>query len=458
MWTVDDTNSLSQWEKLDLIGEGGNGEVWRARRNGVECALKILKTTNVRAESYRRFMSEIQVLRDLSNDPSVLQILDAYLPDSPSEENKAWFSMPLATGIKKALGPRPRIENVVEAIASIAETLTRLAEKQISHRDIKPENLYFFKDSWVIGDFGLADFPNKDDVTEKGRALGPRFYIAPEMVREPTTASGFPADVWSLAKTMWVLATGQNYPPPHPQFASDPKDALDVLINHRRAFYLDNLIEQATSKEPSQRPTMLAFATALRKWLALGTEPIPEPDISDLTSEIRRLSSSFFDTQSRMQRCREQAELMTTQLMEDLKGLSEKLRETGLPHNEPKRNGGTLHIGSGLPPSDQGKTGVTVLVSTPSPTTHIYECGILIQVVDERRHRLYAAHRIIPHRIRPHNRQVEIIWSESHETDSGSSQEQQLLNQLVKGLYDNVRLGLERFRQILALVPTRADS
>jgi serine/threonine protein kinase len=69
--------------------------------------------------------------------------------------------MPLATSVRQALGPRPRIENVVEAIASIAETLSRLAEKLICHRDIKPENLYFFDARWVIGDFGLADFPRK---------------------------------------------------------------------------------------------------------------------------------------------------------------------------------------------------------------------------------------------------------------------------------------------------------
>ena len=443
---MNDKDSPSQWEKLDLapIGEGGNGVVWRAKRNEVECALKILKTTKVTTESYRRFVGEIQLLRDLRNDPGALPILDAYLPESPSKYNKAWFSMPLATGIKQALGLRPRIENVVEAIASVAETLSRLAEKRICHRDIKPENLYFFNGCWVIGDFGLADFPNKHDVTEEGRALGPRFYIAPEMVREPMQASGFPADVWSLAKTMWVLATGQNFPPPHPQLASDPKDTLAALINHRRAFYLDNLIEQATSKEPLQRPTMRGFASELRSWLALVNEPIPETDVSDLTNEIRRLSASFFDTQSRMQRCREQAELMTTQLMENLKGLSEKLRETGLQYNEPQRNGSNLRDGSGFPPSDQGGTGVMVSMYTPSPTTHLYECGILIQVLDDRRHRLYAAHRI-----RPHNGQLEIIWSASHEADSGSSQEQQLLNHLVKGLYDNFRLGLERFRQAI---------
>jgi hypothetical protein len=243
---------------------------------------------------------------------------------------------------------------------------------------------------------------------------------------------------------MWVLATGQNYPPLHPQPATDPNDTLANLVNHPRAYLLDRLIERTTSKAPHERPTILGFATELRSWLALANEPILETEVSDLTNPIQWLSTSFFDTQSRMQRCREQAELMTTRLMEDLKGLSEKLRETGLQYNEPQRNGGNLRDGSGFPRSDQGDAGVTVSMYTPSPTTHIYECGILIQVLDDRRHRLYAAHRI-----RHHNGHLEIVWDESHVVDSGSSQEEQLLNQLVKGLYDNFRLGLERFRQAM---------
>ena len=82
-------------------------------------------------------------------------------------------------------------------------------------------------------------------------------------------------------------------------------------------------------------------------------KPILETDVSDLTSAIKRLSTSYSAVQTRMQRCREQAESMTTRLMEDLKGLSEKLRETGLQYNEPQRNGGNLREGSGFPRSDQ---------------------------------------------------------------------------------------------------------
>jgi len=255
------------WDKIEVLGEGGNGVVWKARRDGLEYALKILNETDVNEESYRRFRDEIEILRQLSDEPGVLPIIDAYLPEKPTKKDRAWLSMPLAERIRVALGLRPKITEVVAATASISETLARLAERGICHRDIKSENLYKYRDQWVIGDFGLADFPSKGDVTQEGRALGPRFFIAPEMVRDPLHASGFPADVWSLAKTFWVLATGQNYPPPNPQNANDPADALSVLIEHPRVHQLDNLIEKATMKDPGRRVSMREFASELRCWL-----------------------------------------------------------------------------------------------------------------------------------------------------------------------------------------------
>ena len=172
-------------------------------------------------------------------------------------------------------------------------------------------------------------------------------------------------------------------------------------------------------------------------------EPHLENNVSDLTNAIKRLSTPFLENQSRMQKCREQAQLITTRLLDDLKGLSGKLKETGLQYNDPQPNGGNLLKGSDIPRSDQGSLGVTVSMYTPPPC-FIYECGIMIQVLNERKHLLYGVHRI-----RHGKDQVEIIWSEKHEVDSGSSKEQQILNQLINGLYDNLRAGLERFRQLM---------
>ena len=57
-----------------------------------------------------------------------------------------------------------------------------------------------------MGDFGLVDFPeNENDFTRSDRGLGAIFTIAPEMKRNPKESDGKKADVFSLAKTMWMF-------------------------------------------------------------------------------------------------------------------------------------------------------------------------------------------------------------------------------------------------------------
>jgi serine/threonine protein kinase len=98
-------------------------------------------------------------------------------------------------------------------VREYALTLAGLAAKGIGHRDLKPENLFRHEGRWVIGDFGLATYPGKEPITVGERRLGPLYFIAPEMLREPDVADAGPADVYSLAKTLWALASGQRYPP-----------------------------------------------------------------------------------------------------------------------------------------------------------------------------------------------------------------------------------------------------
>src|SRR5262249_14157198 len=142
------------------------------------------------------------------------------VPDKPTPENQAWLAMPVATPIKDALMGKP-IETVVEAIAEIAQTLAKLADQRgITHRDIKPGNLYCYEGRWLVGDFGLVDLPDKNDLTRQGRPLGPAHYTAYELVADPTIPDTRPADVYSIGKTLWVLGTEQAYPPDGHQAAA----------------------------------------------------------------------------------------------------------------------------------------------------------------------------------------------------------------------------------------------
>ena len=206
---------VGPWTLGDRLGRGGNAQVWNATRasSDTPVALKVINATNVDREPYQRFVREIIFLQDHPGFPGVLPLLDAYLPEQPSRRDQPWLAMPIATPIVDALEGKS-IVDVVGAVAAIADTLARLeAELNIAHRDIKPGNLYEFDGKWLIGDFGLIKVPDAESLTAEGRQVGPAHYTAYEMILNPVTADPHPADVYSLGKTLWVLATGQRFPP-----------------------------------------------------------------------------------------------------------------------------------------------------------------------------------------------------------------------------------------------------
>jgi serine/threonine protein kinase len=175
--------------------------------------------------------------------------------------------MPIAELLAVALRDEPPLEEVVGAVAEIANTLARLHTDGIAHRDVKPDNLSRYRDAWVIGDFGLVEIPSGEPLTVGTKALGPRHFIAPEMTMRPDTADGRRADVYSLGKTLWCLATGQATPPAGEHRRElEWKRLAEWGVVHPRSFYLDRLIEQMCTEVAEARPSMANVAHTLAAW------------------------------------------------------------------------------------------------------------------------------------------------------------------------------------------------
>ena len=284
--------TVGPWTLHSKQGTGGNATVWQAKRRGLKSlvALKVLNATRAHREPYRRFVREIEFLRSLDDHDGILPLLDAYLPEQPSKDDRPWLAMPIATLISDALAGQP-LETVVVALAEIASTLARLAERHgVGHRDIKPSNLYELDGEWLVGDFGLIAVPNLEQLTRTGRPLGPVHYTAYEMIRDPANAAPLPADVYSFGKTLWVLATEQRFPPQGHQVAGTRQFSIADLRPHAHAEPLDRLVDRATQIHPDQRPTMAEVAGDLRAWSELAAEPI-SLDVTDLrTRLLQRMS------------------------------------------------------------------------------------------------------------------------------------------------------------------------
>jgi len=156
------------------------------------------------------------------------------------------------------------------------------------------------------------------------------------------------------------------------------------------------------------------------------------------------LSSNYYDSEKAIERSQAEARRLTEKLKSDLQPLADRLKETGLPCNEPSESGGNLVDTSGFERSNYGTYGATVSMYTHREVTHCYDCGIMIQVLDDGRHRLYAAHRV-----QPHGSAKRVVWSKSYEVDCGTSQEEAYVNELVHGLLINLKSGLERFAEVI---------
>src|SRR6266511_4089453 len=265
---------IGPWTLREKLGAGGNATVWRASRDGGEdVALKVINTTKTQREPYRRFMQEIEFLRELGDFPGVLPLLDAHLPQRPSSADRAWLAMPIATPIANALAEAP-LETIVTALAEIAETLTRLAERGVGHRDIKPGNLYELNGRWLIGDFGLVAAPDLEELTRSGKPLGPAHYTAYEMILDPSNAE----------------------PPSRPRHPPPARPA----------------------------PTMRQIAADLTAWRELGrTAAI---DVSALAAQLRAKMQREIAAEDLLEQRRELAQAAARQLQELCRPLNEALR------------------------------------------------------------------------------------------------------------------------------------
>jgi len=295
---------LGPWTLRERLGRGGNAIVWAATRRGTRgrVALKVVNAKHVEREPYRRFVREIEFLRGHQSVEGLLPLVDAYLPEEPTRTDQPWLAMPIATPIDEALRGRP-LGDVVDAVATIADILWRLQrDLGIAHRDIKPGNLYELGGEWLIGDFGLVALPDAVGLTAEGKPLGPAHYTAYEMIRDPATADPHPADVYSLGKTLWVLATDQRFPPEGHQPLGTRGFAIGDFRPHAHAQALDQEIDLMTRLHPEDRPSKEQVARDLTAWQELANKPVVL-DVAEARSGLRaKLALAIAEQDTKAQR------------------------------------------------------------------------------------------------------------------------------------------------------------
>lgn len=265
----------------EMIGEGGNAKVFAViPLNSQE--LLALKYLYVRSEEKeQRFHDEVKVMKDNAIISGIMPILDFDL-------DNYWYVMPIATPIMKwssdmrtkctedpykinKIDYSSWIVTVIKGFIDLTEILGKLHDLGIHHRDIKPDNIYYYKERLCFGDFGLVEFPdNNNNFTRNDKGLGAIFTIAPEMKRNPKGADGSKADVYSLAKTLWMILTDDEKGFDGQYSSIDHTHGLR-FYNHLKNEYLveiEELLYQGTTNDPKARPNTKQFGNYLSQWLS----------------------------------------------------------------------------------------------------------------------------------------------------------------------------------------------
>jgi Tol biopolymer transport system component len=214
---------LGSYELLSLLGEGGMGEVYRARDLELrrDVAIKVLPASvSGDPERLARLRREAQVLAAL-NHPHIAQIYGL-----AGEGDVRGLVLELVEGetLADRLAHKPHGLAIAEALPiarDIAAALDAAHAKGVVHRDLKPANIKITPEGVVkILDFGIATIVAPDPTgepvgpkaltqlaAEPGVVAGTVAYMSPEQARG--AAVDRRADGWAFGCVLYEMLTGR---------------------------------------------------------------------------------------------------------------------------------------------------------------------------------------------------------------------------------------------------------
>ena len=212
---------LGPYEILDPIGEGGMGEVYRARDPRLDriVAIKLLPAaTGADQQARERLRFEAMAAAALDH-PYICKIFEI-----GEDGGMLFLVMEYIAGEnlhRRIFDGRMPFADTLRVAGEIAEALQEAHARGILHRDLKPANIMLTEQGHVkIMDFGLAkrlvDLPAANDATVEitaqltvpGTILGTPDYMSPEQVKG--LALDVRSDLFSFGVILAEMAGGQH--------------------------------------------------------------------------------------------------------------------------------------------------------------------------------------------------------------------------------------------------------
>jgi serine/threonine-protein kinase len=270
---------LGSYELVNLLGQGGMGEVWEAKHRLLarRAAVKLVRPELLGASSavearlvLKRFEREAQATAALSS-PHTIQVFDY----GSTDDGTFFYVMELLMGrdlesLVREFGPIPA-PRAGYLLRQVCHSLADAHARGLVHRDIKPANMYVCRmgleyDFVKVLDFGLVKLNSPASteqiqtlMTADQRTTGTPAYMAPEIILGEAIVDRR-ADVYALGCVAYYALTGQLV------FEADTP--MKMLLQHVQAEpippsqrtelpiprELDDLVLSCLQKDPNKRP------------------------------------------------------------------------------------------------------------------------------------------------------------------------------------------------------------
>ena len=270
---------VADYTLTELLGEGGMGAVYLARRRGEErdLAVKLLHGDLARHTRFvKRFQREAQ-LAGAFDHPNLVAILDAGT-DPESLEHYTVYEYVAGGDLADLIEAAPLEERrALELTRAVADALSYANARSIVHRDVKPENILLTPDGVAkLADLGLAKQldPDVTHLTRAGTVLGTPHYMAPEQAQGVEDLDGR-TDQYALGLCLWTMLCAE--------LPFDPDgDARPTTVIRRR-------LEQVLPDPRDRRPEISAETVALIGHMTARDREARYPNADSLLADLDHL-------------------------------------------------------------------------------------------------------------------------------------------------------------------------
>ena len=262
---------FGEYERIDEIGHGASGYVYKVKKENDFFALKAC--TGMYPEALKRFDREIRIAQSL-NHPNVIHVYDYDMGAS-----NPYFVMDLCEDSIARHIKGKTYEELLSLSVEVCEGIKALHEAGIIHRDIKPGNILMKNGVVRITDFSFGSFVDHDSttLTTSSQIVGTQGYIAPEIVVNGGHQATIQSDIYSLGCTLWFIFSG----------GVDPSYYKAQVINPN----IVRIIEKCRDNEPIKRYS--SVKELIEELKALQT-PVQYLSIKDLKANEQGLTMPEF--------------------------------------------------------------------------------------------------------------------------------------------------------------------